>query len=261
MPGLQEGQVVGVEPHAERAHARLVEPGQPRIARRRRAHPRRGLPRAPRAPARRVRSPCRRCGSGPRTRSGAARACRRASPTCRPRTPRPATRARAPSRSMNAREPTAEPLPVDSDSSPSKETNTSVRGRCLSAASTRASSIRTPTPPPSSYAPGASGTVSWWAPITTNSSPGARSVPITFAPWTPWLSNGCELHRLEPGLAQLRRHVGGGRLVARRSRADAGRARRAPRRGAAPPGRRTTRRAARRGAGSCGGAIIAFGGC
>ena len=36
-------------------------------------------------------------------------------------------RARGPSRSTNAREPAAEPFPIDSDSSPSNDTNTSVR--------------------------------------------------------------------------------------------------------------------------------------
>ncbi len=59
-------------------------------------------------------------------------------------------RARGPSRSMYARDPAVVPLPVADASSPSKEAKTTVRARRPSATRTRASSIRTPTPPPSS---------------------------------------------------------------------------------------------------------------
>ena len=148
---LQERQVVAVEPHAERAHGRLVEPREPRVADAERRRPRRASPRAPRARATPARSPRGPARAGPRRRSGAApgvpplpaRHLDRERGDQRPR-------ARARAARCSAREPAVVPLPVDHASSPSNETNTIVRGRRSSCASTRASSIRIPTPPPSS---------------------------------------------------------------------------------------------------------------
>ena len=58
--------------------------------------------------------------------------------------------ASAPSDLSQAREPAVVALPVDSASSPSKETKTKVRVREGSRPSARASSMSTPTPPLSS---------------------------------------------------------------------------------------------------------------
>ncbi len=59
-------------------------------------------------------------------------------------------RARGPRRSTKALEPAVVLRVVEAASPPSNETSTIVRGRRGSRTSTRASSIRIPTPPPSS---------------------------------------------------------------------------------------------------------------
>ena len=60
------------------------------------------------------------------------------------------SRAPPPSPRTNAREPVTVDHPVDQASSPSQNANTIVRGGEGPWASTRASSMTTPTPPPSS---------------------------------------------------------------------------------------------------------------
>ena len=75
---------------------------------------------------------------------------------------------------------------------PRRTTRTPGFGAVLRRARTpgRASRSR-PGPPPASWAPGEAGTVSWWVAITTKSRPGARRTPTTLAPWRPPAWNSC----------------------------------------------------------------------
>ena len=257
---LQEREIVAVEPGAERAHGRLIEPGQERIADaagRRRARARRASA-ARISQARRDRAG-RPAAAGRRRRSGARPASRPASRTSR--SPSAATRSRgcAPQRLHVGARAGGAVSPVDHASSPSQETNTSVRGRAARApARARPRSAR-PRRRRRRRRRARRARVSWWAPTTTNSAPGAaQHARSRSAPRMPGRS---------------RSSAGGRRRARRRGTGDATysaaalRARRAPgmraqrgqraRRGAARPRRRSVAARSEQRAAIMGAAIIA----